>query len=221
MHPLFQRNRGLFAGLLAVLLPACSLLSQASKTPLRTYIVSLERTSLNAVAAPTCASSATTLLVNLPRDQAGLDTPRMAYLLQPHEVSYYADSQWTTTPSRLLAPLLVQALEQTGCWRTVSLMPAAVQGDYRMDTDIVHWQHEFFSSPSRAHLTVRMQLVAQRQQEVIASRQFEVFESAPSEDAPGGVIATNRAVEQLLKQVAEWASRQINDAPLPHASGSA
>jgi cholesterol transport system auxiliary component len=144
----------------------------------------------------------------------------MAYLLQPYEVSYYADSQWIATPARLLAPLLVQALEQTGCWRTVSQMPAAVHGDYRLDTDIVHWQHEFFSSPSRAHLTVRIQLVAQHKQEVIASRQFEVFEPAPSEDAPGGVLATNRAVEQLLRQVADWASNQMNDATLPQVSGS-
>ena len=159
-------RRGLFLGLLAILFPACSLLPQTPKTPLRTYVLNLENASRNSPAAPTCASSATTLLVNLPRDQAGLDTPRIAYFLQPHEVSYYADSQWTATPARLLAPLLVHALEQTGCWRTVSQMPAAVHGDYRLDTDIVHWQHEFFSSPSRAHLTARLQLVAQGKQEV-------------------------------------------------------
>ncbi|MGE0681269.1 MAG: ABC-type transport auxiliary lipoprotein family protein [Candidatus Binatia bacterium] len=216
-----SRRRGLFLVLVAVLLPACSLLPKTPKTPLRTYILDFEDAALNRSATPVCASSATTLLVNLPRDQAGLDTPRIAYLRQPHEVSYYADSQWTATPARLLVPLLVRALEQTGCWRTVSQMPAAVHGDYRLDTDIIHWQQEFFSSPSRAHLTVRIQLVEQRKQEVIASRQFEVFAPAPSEDAPGGVIATNRAAEQLLQQVAEWASNQMHDATLPQASGGA
>lgn len=151
------------------------------------------------------------MLINLPRAQAGFDTPRMAYFLRSHTVDYYAHNQWADTPARLLAPLLVQAMERTGCWRTVVQMPAAVQGDYRLDTEILHWQQEFFSQPSRVRLTLRVQLVELRRQGVIAAQRFEILEDAPSEDAYGGVIAVNRAVGKLLEQVAGWVTAQTND----------
>ena len=195
--------------LLATVLAACSLLPASKKTPLHTYLLSLDSSSMNsAVASGTTGTK--TLLVNLPRAQAGFDTPRIAYLLRSHAVNYYANNQWADTPPRMLAPLLVQAMEKTGCWRVAVQMPAAVHGDYRLDTEILHLQQEFLSQPSRVRLTLRTQLVELNGQSVIATQQFEILEEAPSEDAYGGVIASNRAVGKLLEQVADWVTAQMN-----------
>ena len=200
--------------LLAAILTSCSLLPAGEKTPLHTYLLSLDTSPVNPSAA-SGGTGAATLLVNLPQAQAGFDTPRMVYLLRPHAVDYYAHNQWADTPARMLAPLLVQAMEKTGCWRFVAQMPAAVQGNHRLDTEILHWQHEFFSQPSRMRLTLRVQLVELRRQSVIAERRFETLEDAPSEDAYGGVIAANRAVGKLLEQVAGWVRAQVNSDTLP------
>lgn len=200
--------------LLVVGLAACSLLPTGKNAPLHTYLLSLDTSPVN----PAVASNETgkaTLLVNLPQARAGFDTPRMAYLRRPHAVDYYANNQWADTPARLLAPLLVQAMEKTGCWRVVVPMPAAVQGNYRLDTEILHLQQEFLSQPSRVRLTLRVQLVELRGQSVIAARPFEMLEDAPSEDAYGGVIAANRAAGKLLEQVADWVATQMNGSTQP------
>lgn len=55
---------------------------------------------------------------------------------------------------------------------------------------------------------MRTQLVAQDGQEVLASRRFDMLESAPSEDASGGALAANRAVDTLLQQIVHWANEQ-------------
>ena len=113
----------------------------------------------------------------------------------------------------MLAPLLVQAMEKTGCWRIALQMPAVVQGDYRLDTEILHLQQEFFSQPSRVRLTLRVQLVGLPGQSIIAAQRFEILEDAPSEDAYGGVIAASHAVDKLLEQMADWVTSQMNN---PH-----
>jgi cholesterol transport system auxiliary component len=71
-------------------------------------------------------------------------------------------------------------------------------------------EQQFFSTPSRVRLALRVQLIDLKQQRIIGTRDFEVFEDAPSDDAYGGVIATNRATAKLLEQLAAWVSTIIN-----------
>ncbi len=184
-------------------LSSCGFLLGGEKATPHTYLLSLDLSS-DENPPGGIEGRAATLLVSLPRAQAGFDTPRMAYLLRPYEIRYYAHNRWTDTPARLLAPLVVEAMEETGCWHTVAQMPAAVRGDYRLDTEILNWQQEFFSQPSRVRLALRAQLVELGGQQVVAARRLEVLEDAPSEDAYGGVLASQRAVEKLLRQVSAW-----------------
>ena len=46
---------------------------------------------------------------------------------------------------------------------------------------------------------------------VVGSREFAIREEAPSDDAHGGVVAANRAVEKLLEQVINWLSAIMNE----------
>jgi len=211
-NKLNRSARTVILSLLAIVLTACSLFPAGRNTPPHTYLLSLDTSPGNPPAA-SGGTGAETLLVNLPRAQAGFDTPHIVYLRHPYTINYYANNQWVDTPSRMLAPLLVQAMEKTGCWRVAVQMPVAVQGDYRLDTEIVHLQQEFFSQPSRVRLTLQVQLVELPGQSVIATRQFEILEDAPSEDAYGGVIAANHAVDKLLDQMADWVTSQMKD---PH-----
>jgi len=79
-----------------------------------------------------------------------------------------------------------------------------VRDDFRLDSEILQWQQEFFPDPSRVRLSFRAQLVDSQKREVIAARRFEIIEGAPSNDAYGAVIAGNRAVNRLLGEIAEW-----------------
>jgi len=152
-----------------------------------------------------------TLLVSAPRAQAGFDTPRMAYLLRPHEVSYYAVNHWVDTPSRMLLRLLAESMESTGLWRAVVQAPSTIRTEYRLDCDNLVLEQQFFWTPSRVRLALRAQMIDMNRQDVMSAHDFEVFEDAPSDDAYGGVVAANRAVAKLLGELAAWTGASIDE----------
>jgi cholesterol transport system auxiliary component len=151
------------------------------------------------------------LLVSQPRAQAGFETARMAYLRRPHEVSYYAFNQWADTPARMFSVLLTQTMEKAGLWHAVVQAPSAARADYRLDCDNLVLEQQFFSNPSRVRVALLAQLIDHRRQNVIGTRNFEIFEAAPSEDAYGGVIAANRAAAGLLAEVTAWVTAVISE----------
>jgi cholesterol transport system auxiliary component len=144
------------------------------------------------------------LAVNPPTARPGFDTPQMAYVRQPHKLDYYAKNRWVDTPSRMLAPLLVQALEQSGSFRAVVRTTNSVPVDLRLDTELIRLQHDFTTQPSRVQLTLRAQLYDVKGKKVLAVREFDAAETAPSEDAYGGVLAANRALERVLGQLTDF-----------------
>jgi cholesterol transport system auxiliary component len=190
------------------LLAACSIGPSESRAP-TTYLLDPQIVFKTSPANPNWSASAM-LLVSPPRPQAGFDTARMAYLRRPHEVSYYAFNQWADTPARMLMGLLAQAMERTDLWRAVVQMPSPVPADYRLDSDNLVLEQQFSSTPSRVRLALRVQLIDIKQQRIIGTRDFEVVEDAPSDDAYGGVIAANRATAKLLEHLATWVSTIMN-----------
>src|SRR5215510_5205975 len=193
--------------LLAIMLDACSI-GPAEKSAPRTYLLDPE---VSFKSTPAAGTSLGTLLVTTPRTQPGFDTPRMAYLLRPHEVSYYAVNQWTDSPARMFARLLVKAMESTRLWNAVVQAPSPVLAHYRLDCDDLVLEQQFFSNPSRVRLALSAQLIDVNRQSVLGTRDFEIFEAAPSEDAYGGVVAANRAATTLLEQMAGWLSAVMRD----------
>jgi cholesterol transport system auxiliary component len=185
---------------------SCTLFPNQETPPVHTYVLTLEASSFQHW--PSCSSRHGTLLVSLPREEAGFDTPRIAYLMRPFEVKYYAYNRWAESPGRLILPLLVQGMAKTDCWNHVAARNSGAAGDYRLDTEILEWQQEFFGDPNRMRLSIRAQLVRTDNGQVAAVKNFAVVEKTPSSDAYGAVMATNRGVKALLMEMAEWIKTQ-------------
>ena len=196
-----RKTNGVLLAVLFHLAAGCTIFPEASNQPVRSYLFTPD---FSADKWPSCASPHGVLVVGLPQEQGGTNTSGIAYLLRPHEIRYYAYNQWAESPARLLMPLMVQAMEKTNCWGTVTNAASALRDDFRLDSEILQWQQEFFSNPSRVRVSFRAQLVESQKREVIAARRFEIIEEAPSGDAYGAVIASNRAVNRLLGEIAEW-----------------
>ncbi len=204
----------LFLFLLGIM-TACAFPGQGNKEVIHTYLLSPESVSAQGRGG-TGGKTTAVLLVNQPQSEAGFETERMAYLLRPHEVSYYATHEWADAPARMLTPLLVQAFEQLHAWQAVVQMPSAVRGDYRFDSDHFSIAQEFFQRPSHIRLTLRAELVDLQRARPIGTKSFEIVEEAPSEDAYGGVLAANRAVAKLLEETSDW----LRDCMEGRSSGS-
>ncbi len=151
------------------------------------------------------------LLITQPKAQAGFDTARMAYLLRPYEINYFAVNQWADTPARLLHRIMVENLDKTGLWSTVLQTPGTVPVQYRLDCDNLILEQQFFSRPSRIRLALRGQIFDTKKSAILDTRYFELVETAASDDAYGGVLAANRAAEKLLVEMAGWLSTVMKE----------
>lgn len=195
-----DRMRAILAFGLAGLAAACS-----SLLPPQPPAPSLHLLDARPVAAPiTPPASGRVLEVTTPRAWPGFDTTQMAYVLKPHTLDYFASHRWIEAPARMIAPLMAQAIEDTGAFRAVLQPPSTVAPDLRISTELVRLQHDFRSKPSEVELVLHVQLIDMRTREVKGARRFEAREPSPSEDPEGGVIAANRALARLLAEVAQF-----------------
>lgn len=154
-------------------------------------------------------ASAPTLIINPTHAAAGFDSQRIIYMRQPHKPEYYAYSEWIDTPARMLAPLIVTAIERSKAFRAVIQMPSPAAGELRLDTEVVRLQHEFLSQPSRVRFTLRVYIVNSATRRVLASREFEALVVVTSEDPYGGVVAANQAVSTVLEELATFCAETV------------
>ena len=108
----------------------------------------------------------------------------------------------------MLAPLLAQALEQAGAFRAVVRTTNPIPADLRLDTELIRLQQDFTAQPSRVELALRAQLYDVNSKTILAVREFDATETATSEDAYGGVMAANRALERLLVQLTDFCAAE-------------
>jgi cholesterol transport system auxiliary component len=206
-----QCVRLMAVGLAALSLCACGSLGTPATPPAAYYALDNAWPAAPPVARPSApqSSSALTLIINPPHAAAGFDSPRIIYLRQPLKLEYFAHNEWVDTPARMLGPLLVTAIESSAAFSAVVLTPGAAGGDLRLDTLVVRLQHEFQSQPSRVRLTLRATLVDDRTRRVLAWREFEAVAPASSEDAYGGVLAANQAVQTVLGELSAFCAQAV------------
>ena len=157
---------------------------------------------LDAKPAINAASRHQVLAISMPIARPGFDTPQMAYQRQPLSLEYFATHRWADTPARMLKPLLAQSLEPA--FQSVVPETGILPANLRLDTELIRLQQNFTTKPSRIQLTLRAQLIDMKDKRVIAAKLFDESESAASDDAYGGVIAANRALQRVLEQLAEF-----------------
>lgn len=194
------------AGLALTLASACSAWRPTESAPPTFYSLDGARAQSEAPETPRAAklTAAPTLIVNPPRAAAGFNSQRMVYVRTAHQLEYYAHSEWIDSPARMMAPLIVAAIEAGGAFRAVVQTPSVAAGELRLDTEIIRLQHELSGAPSRVRLTLRAYLVDNTTRRVLAWREFEQSVAVASEDPYGAVVAANRATQAALQQLAQF-----------------
>ena len=218
MHtpPIHPRRRSLL--LAAALLGAgCSgsLLPKPAPAPLR---YTLGEPADGSVDTPAPAAGAPSLVVAWPTAAPGHDSRRMVYTRQPQALQVYAHAEWADTPARLLAPLLVRALQDTGAFAAVLQAPSAAGASLRLETELLRLQHEHGPGPGRGpdatvnatvnastvRLSLRAVLIDTATRQALGTRVFDARVPAPSDDPAGGVAAAATATRQVLAQLAGY-----------------
>jgi cholesterol transport system auxiliary component len=195
---------GLAAALGLALTTGCSGLLPKGAAPPQVYSLDAAR-SLGPTAPP--VATAPTLIINPTRAAPGFDSQHIVYVRTAHQLEHFARSDWIDTPARMLAPLIVSALESTGGFHAVGPATSGIAGDLRLDTEVLRLQQEFGDGPSRVRFTLRATLTDNATRQVISWREFEETVRSESEDPYGGVVAANRAVEIVMQQLAAFCTQ--------------
>ena len=144
------------------------------------------------------------LAISPVRAAPGVESTAIAYVSNEHGLEHFATHRWADTPARMLDPLLIRALDDTDRFRSVVQSRTGVQADLRLDTEIIRLRQSFLTRPGRIELSLRAQLIDIPGKRVLATRYLELEEEVTSNDAAGGVAATNIALGSALKQLAAF-----------------
>jgi len=144
------------------------------------------------------------LLVFPPETRAVYNTTQMAYATRPYEIAYFSRTEWGARPAQMLHPLLVRTLQKTGYFSAVVTPPFLGHYTHALRTEIVELQQDFSLEPATLRLALRVRLVAQAGNRIIATREIEVREPLPERTPHGGAVAANDATAKALKEVAEF-----------------
>lgn len=193
-----------FAGLTSLAGCSGSLLPKPPAPPTR---FTLDAAAAAAVARE-AAAGAPALVVAVPRAAPGFDSARMVYLRQPQQLEAFAFHEWVDTPARMLAPLLVRALQASGAFSAVLQAPSVASGTWRLETELIRLQQDFSSAPSQVRLTLRAVLLDTASRQVIAWREFDETVPAATDDPAGGAAAAHQASQRVLAALATFCAAQ-------------
>ncbi len=204
------RLLALCAVLAATSLAGCGSLLGPTATPPHRF--SLEGAMPGDAVAPPAARapSAPVLVVTPPTAAPGFATDRMVYLRAPQEPQPYAENAWVESPPRMLAPLVVQALQRDPALQAVVASPTSAAGQVQLDTEVLALQHELYGGASRVRFALRVTIVDKRgpQQRVMA---MDLVDAVPTQadNAAGFAHAARDAVSSVLKQLADVVAAQV------------
>jgi cholesterol transport system auxiliary component len=183
---------------LAIAVASCTLLSPAKTTT--------DKAVLNQIPLelPHRESHGGTLLVFPPQTESIYDTTQMVYRERPHQIAYFGQNEWADTPSHMIQPLLVKALENTGYFRAVLTPPYTGGYTHALRTEILELTQDFTAEPATLLLSLRLQLTDAPAARVLATKEISLREPMQQKTPHAGVAAANEATAKALREVAAF-----------------
>ncbi|MGE0082472.1 MAG: ABC-type transport auxiliary lipoprotein family protein [Thiohalomonadaceae bacterium] len=164
-----------------------------------------------AVPALNNSSGCHVLLINSPRAVPGFATSGFAYRQSDARIQYFAYHRWSDSPARMLQPLLVSAAERSKLFSGVITPGAPVQGDVRLDSEVVDLSQRFDDGSSEVRFAVRVRLYGQER--LLAGETFEATESAEP-NPQSGIEAANRASAKVLERIIRFIQATLQNSGL-------
>lgn len=152
---------------------------------------------------PVSTPLAATLLVLETDASPAYDTRGMVYSVAPHELAYFARTEWSDKPARMLNALLVRTIEGMRRFRAVAAPPYAAPVDFTLATELVELRQDFTATPPVERLALRAEL-RDAQGRSIAATQFEAREPVAERSPQAGAMAANKGAARVLRDLARF-----------------
>jgi cholesterol transport system auxiliary component len=194
-------RRLLPSALLLALLSGCSILPKSEV--LDVYVLPAQRM----LAAPEQASVALSLRVNQPHANPLLYSTRIAVIPADNRISVYQGARWSDRAPLLLRDRLVDAFRDDGRLK-VSSDESRLLADLELDSDLRAFHSEYQNGMPAVRILLEARLVESGNRRILASRRFEINQTASDTSLTAVVEAFGQAGDQLARDVLEWAMSQ-------------
>jgi cholesterol transport system auxiliary component len=155
-------------------------------------------------------SSNADIAIGMPSAAPGLDTERIAVLRAANLLDYYAGATWGDTAPHIMQYFLVNSLQRSDKFHSVTTEQARIAADYLLDVDLQDFQAEYAgaSAPAvRVGITVSLTRIKDRK--LIGNWRFSAT-TAASDNRLGAVVAAFQAAsQQVVAQVGANATETI------------
>lgn len=148
------------------------------------------------------------LRVNKPYSSQLLDSTRIAVLPPGDQISAYQGVRWSDRAPLLLRDRLIDAFLDDGRLKAVSSDDSRLQADLELDGDLRAFHSEYQNGRPAARILFEARLVESGSLRILASRRFEVSQTASDTSVPAVVNAFGQAGDQLARDVLEWTLNQ-------------
>lgn len=192
---LLKKSRLFFCLFGFLILQACSLFKPIKTEPVHYYTL----TAYTSACPIRCLRS--TILVTQPRANAMYSNSRMIYSPDCYQIQYFTQNRWADTPPRMLHPLLIKSLQNTGYYQAIINTPTTTHYDWILNTQLLSFQQEFLTTPSQFRIGIRAQLINAHTNRIVATQDFMVLQKAAIDNPHGGAIAANLATKKILKKI--------------------
>lgn len=196
---------------LFLLLSACSVYSPIKTEPTAYYVIN----SLPNMMSQKNAKRIN-LLVTKPEANTIYNTVEIAYSTRPYQIAYFVKNRWAETPTQMLQPLIIAALQKTQYFNNLSANGTATQYDFILNTQLVELQQDYSHTPYRVHLVMRAEIIKTGSQQLVAIKDFAIAVPIQRNTPYGGVIATNKATALLLEQLTHFCLQNMKPRKINH-----
>lgn len=146
------------------------------------------------------------LVVEEPYAAGGLDTHRIAIMTNPYEIKYYADARWAERAPRMVQTLLVESFENTGKIVSVGRQSIGLRSDFNVKSELREFQAELRNGTAvpEIRVAINAKLIAQPNQQILASASFEHRQKAAGTDMLSVIAAFDIALGQVMREIVQW-----------------
>ncbi len=192
-----------FSLVLLLSLTACSIFPDVPPVPIYT------------LSAPTVESNgdksiARSIVVDIPQSNAFYNTQRIAVSFPGFKKDYYANGQWGDQLPDLLQQVLVQTLEDSGSFKSISRAGQGMAADIIMQSEVREFSATYDKPEApRVVISLHVKLVDAKEGHVVASQTF-TREGEPLKNTLESVVGGFNAENQsLVTEVLEWVVESV------------
>lgn len=131
---------------------------------------------------------------------------KMYYVQGKYTQYAYADSRWVQSPNEEITQELTRYLRAMQLFKSVQNADSRTKNDLRLEINIEDFMQYFDENEKNSHANavVTCNLIDNSTHTIVATKTFRAKVKAQSDDAQGGVIALNSALETILKECGIW-----------------